>query len=343
MLVNIFRSGGVIWRKITPFSYYRGMKFKIFLTVLFSLIYCFATHAQTSYRNEFGFKSENDAYLAQGQDRYYTNGLFLYFRRAINPEKFKNDKLSKKIWSAEAGQKMYNAQFGNIPNIDYVDRPFAGYLYAGASLQWLYKNESVLKTSVQIGVVGPSSLAEEGQELYHNIFGFYELNGWQYQVKDEAALNFAVNYDRLLLRSESRAVDLTSSSEARIGNSFSGLKTGIVFRAGSLNPLYHSTLTQSNVAVGQQPDAGNKELYFFLKPSLDFVAYDATISGGLFRDDKGPKVFDSKSLVFSQEIGVAFSQKRWTIDFSLLFKTKEVKSIAKAHQYGILDVYYRFN
>ncbi|RZK73710.1 MAG: lipid A deacylase LpxR family protein, partial [Pedobacter sp.] len=35
--------------------------------------------AQT-YKNEFGFKSDNDSYLAQGSDRYYTNGLFINFR-----------------------------------------------------------------------------------------------------------------------------------------------------------------------------------------------------------------------------------------------------------------------
>ncbi|MDB5012593.1 MAG: hypothetical protein JWQ25_795, partial [Daejeonella sp.] len=36
-----------------------------------------------TYKSEFGFKSDNDAYLGYGQDRYYTNGLFLTFRHAL--------------------------------------------------------------------------------------------------------------------------------------------------------------------------------------------------------------------------------------------------------------------
>jgi hypothetical protein len=73
------------------------------------------------------------------------------------------------------------------------------------------------------------------------------------------------------------------------------------------------------------------------------VAYDATVEGGLFREDKGPVTFDVKPLVFSQQIGGMYSKNRWTIDFSLVFKSTEIKSQAKAHQYGSAALYYRFN
>lgn len=296
------------------------------------------------YKNEFGFKTENDAYLAIKQDRYYTNGLFLYFRSALKPSKKQDtSKLIKKIWSISAGQKMYNAQSGYVPNINYIDRPFAGYLYGATSLQWLFKNENIFKAEVQGGILGPSALGEEGQELYHKLFGFYELNGWQHQVKDEIALNLVLNYDRLLYRSASKQIDFSLPVEARIGNTFSGINTGVLFRTGNLNPLYHSSTTHSNVATYKAENVAFKELYFFLKPSLDLVLYDATISGGLFREDKGDVTYDTKPVVFSQELGVAYSQKRWTLNFSLIFKSKEVESAAKAHQYGIIDIFYRFD
>lgn len=54
-----------------------------------------SVHSQ-SFKNEFGFKSENDSYLAQGSDRYYTNGLFISFRRATDQTKLRNG-LEKKI------------------------------------------------------------------------------------------------------------------------------------------------------------------------------------------------------------------------------------------------------
>lgn len=317
------------------------------MRILFILVFSFLITdvlAQNNFfKNEFGFKSENDAFLATAQDRYYTNGLFFSFRSALKPNiKQDTSKLVKKIWSVHAGQKMYNAQSGYVPDITYVDRPFAAYIFGSTSLQWLFRNENIFKAEIQGGITGPSALGKEGQEFYHDVFGFYDLNGWQFQVKDELALNINLNYDRLIYRSKNKTLDFSLPLEARIGNTFSGVKAGILFRTGSLNPLYHSIATQSNVASYQEPQVNEKELYFFLKPSLDFVIYDATVSGGLFRDDKGAITYDTKPLVFSQELGIAYAKNRWTLDFSILFKSREIKSSAKAHQYGIVDIYYRF-
>src|ERR1700761_2233195 len=80
------------------------------------------------YRNEFGFRTDNDSYLFNGSDRYYTNGLFIYFNHAL---KIKPDStsLQNKILGFEIGQKIYNPQSGVIPYAFYDDRPFAGYLY----------------------------------------------------------------------------------------------------------------------------------------------------------------------------------------------------------------------
>ena len=164
------------------------MKKKIVLFTLFICLSPFFSEAQTNpYRSEFGFRSENDSYLAAGKDRYYTNGLSLNFRTALDQSKLRNKKLNKMILEFEAGQKIFNPQSGSILNIVYVDRPFAGYLYAGAALNLLYNSENNLKLSVQTGTIGPSALAKEAQELMHNSFGFYQISGWQWQVNNELA------------------------------------------------------------------------------------------------------------------------------------------------------------
>jgi lipid A 3-O-deacylase len=145
----------------------------------FSLIYLLAVNsadAQT-FKNEFGFSSDNDSYLLQGSDKYYTNGLFINFRHALDQQKLR-EKLEKKTYEIAVGQKMYNPYSGSAPDPAKQDRPFAGYLYAEGAMNWFYKNESILKAGVQIGVTGPASLAEKGQELLHNTVGFYKLEGW---------------------------------------------------------------------------------------------------------------------------------------------------------------------
>lgn len=318
----------------------RLAKFLLLLSALFPFI-CLAQ--QTEFKNEFGFRTDNDAYLAYGQDRYYTNGLFIYFRRATDQSKL-TKKLNKVIWEVEAGQKMYNPQSGSITNIAFIDRPFAAYLYAGGSVNLLFNSESSLKITAQVGTIGPDAKGKEAQELLHSIVGFYEIKGWEWQVNNEAAFNSTIAYKNLLLRNPTAKVDLSLDTYLNIGNTYAGAGAGLMFRTGNLNPFFHSATTESAVSnQSSSNDLTEKEMFFYAKPVLHFIAYDATIQGGLFRDDKGPIVFDAKSLVFSQQAGIIYSKKRWTADFSLVFKSREIKSFAKPHQYGSAALYYRFN
>lgn len=298
------------------------------------------TFAQKKYyRSELGFKSDNDAYLTTKQDRYYTNGLFISFKQALANKK---DTSTKKIWSITLGQEMYNAFSGQINQIEFVDRPFTAYLYAGASLQWLKQNENSIKVEAQIGTIGPDAQGEELQTFLHETVGFYPISGWQFQLNNEIGFNAVVNLHYLLTRSKSKTVDLSLPIRANLGNTYSGLNAGVLFRTGHLNPFYHSVATQSNVAVNQEQNLLAEEFYFYLKPSLNFVAYNATIQGGLFRDDKGPVSFNPKRFVFAQEIGLAYAKNRWTANFSVIFKTKEIDHLKKSEQYGSVDLYYRF-
>jgi lipid A 3-O-deacylase len=318
----------------------------IFISILFPslIISSLSAISQTKlYQNELGFKSENDSYLATGQDRYYTNGLFITFKRAAKTKSYTDSlKFTKKIWSATIGQYMYNAQSGQINDIKYVDRPFAAYLYGGFALQYLNNKEHVGKFELQVGTIGPNALGLEAQQVIHKTFGFYDIKGWEYQVNNEVGVNFKADLLYLIHRSENKKVDFSFPVEAKLGNTFTSLSTGILFRTGNLNPLYHSVATQSNVSNFKEAGVNEKEFYFFLKPQLQLVAYDATIAGGLFRSDKGLVTFKTNPLVFSQELGLAYAKKRWTIDFSVIFKTKEESSMVFSHQYGSFDLFYRF-
>ena len=319
------------------------LKNKIFLITIFLIFAATLLEAQQkSYKSEFGFRSENDSYLAQGQDRYYTNGLFLKFRSALDQSAIKNLKLNKVIWEVEAGQKMYNPQTGSILDLNFIDRPFAAYLYGGGSLNYLLNSESNLKLNIQFGTVGPSAKGKEAQELLHNTFGFYEIDGWQWQINNEFGINSNLEFNKLIRRVKTGKTDFILSSYLNAGNTFAGVGAGILFRTGTINPLYSSASTQSTISNNASTIA-EKEFFFYAKPMLHFVAYDATIQGGMFIDDKGPVVFDAKPLVFSQQAGAVFSKNRWTTDFSVIFKSREIKSSAKPHQYGSLALFYRLD
>ena len=319
------------------------MKLFYFLHFAFLIIPSLTYSQQTNYKNQFGFRSDNDAYLAYGQDRYYTNGLFISFRRATDQSKLVK-KLNKVIWEIEGGHKMYNPISGNIINIADVDRPFTAYLYGEGSINLLFNSENALKVSLQAGTIGPDAKGKEVQEFLHNIVGFYEIKGWEYQLNNETAINTTVDYKHFLHRSGSGTTDFTINSHLNLGNTFSGASLGVMFRAGDLRQLFHSASTESVISnKSSTQDINEKEFFFYANPMLHYVAYDATIQGGLFRNDKGPVTFDVKPLVFSQQAGLIYSKNRWTADFSVTFNSREVRSTAKPHQYGSAAFYYSFN
>jgi lipid A 3-O-deacylase len=295
-----------------------------------------------SYKNEIGFKSDNDAYLFINQDRYYTNGLFFHFRHATDQKKL-GQKMEKLIYDFSVGQEMYNPYTGFSPNPKTHDRPFAGFLYAQGDLNFFYKKESILTTSLQLGVVGPDAWGEEAQKFLHRSFGFYNIRGWDYQIKNTFAANVSVGYSKLLHRMTNKNVDLSLQTGIKVGTTYNGASAGVLFRAGSINQLFGSAST--NAIISQNSTSKNfvkNEFFFYAKPRLDLVVYDATLQGGLF-DDNSPITYDPKPIVFSQQIGFDYSSQRFTVDFSLLFKTREVESDAVAHQYGTISLYYRFS
>jgi len=316
------------------------MKLKLWLFAI-ALFTCLGSFAQ-SFKNEFGFKSDNDAYLFYGQDRYYTNGLFIYFRHATDQQKL-GEKLEKLTYEVSAGQKMFNPISGNVADPAKQDRPFAGYLYAGGNVNLFYKNERIIKAGLEVGTVGPDALGEDAQKLLHDIVGFYEIDGWKYQIKNELAVNLSAQYTQLLHRSAKKDVDFSFEGYANAGTTFSGAGVGVLFRAGNINQLFNSGYTNSVISNNAKTEKlVKREAFFYAKPQLNVIAYDATIQGSMFNDDS-PVTFKQKPLVFAQQIGFNYSSPRFTFDFGLLFKSKEVKSTAKAHQYGTISMLYRFN
>jgi lipid A 3-O-deacylase len=292
---------------------------------------------------EFGFQSDNDSFLAQGSDRYYTNGLFLFYRRGMD---FKNPKLANKVLGIEIGQKLYNAQTGGVPNATYIDRPFAGYLYAGANINYLFRNESNVKISLQAGVVGPSAKGEAVQKVIHSTFGFYTLNGWQYQIRNNAQVNLSVEYNKLLVRKE--WFDLTASVYGNVGTGFNGAGAGPLLRFGNFNQLFNSVSTQSTATRNSIAPLHKKEVFLHYKPTFNYVGYDATIQGSIFAkaDDAPTNEITSmpKHTVFSNQVGLTYGGTRWIFDATATFNTKEVKTqVFNTHQWGSVTIVYRFS
>jgi len=314
--------------------------------LLFCFFYVAAAFAQT-HRDEFGIQTDNDSYLLNGSDRYYTNGLFFYYRHALAVKSPDSTSLQNKILGFELGQKMYNPQSGVIPSAVFVDRPFAGYLYVASTLNLLYSNESNIKLSAQFGIVGPASLAQGAQELLHNAFGLYKIVGWQYQIQNNPELNLSVEYNKLLARAS--FIDLSLSSYANLGNGFTGAGAGPLLRIGNFNQLFNSESTQSTaIAANHVAPLHKSEFFIYYKPQVNVVAYDATIQGSLFVKHTN-EYFNNTEItetpepvILSNQVGAVYTTSRWVYDLSVTFHTKDDKAMLQPDAWGSILVIYRF-
>ncbi|MFD0792825.1 lipid A deacylase LpxR family protein [Mucilaginibacter litoreus] len=319
------------------------MKFKL-LTLVACLLAAAPVFAQTR-TTEIGAMSENDSFLGQGSDRYYTNGIFIYYRHALDASK--NPALANKVLEFEIGQKIFNAQSGGIPSTEFLDRPFAGYLYAGSSLNLLYKNESNLKLSAKVGIVGPAAGGEPIQNFIHDTFGFYKLTGWPYQIRNDVELNLSADYNKLLARAS--WADISLASYVNLGTGFTGAGIGPLIRLGNFNQLFHSVSTQSTASTANvAPPLHNHELFFYYKPQANLVGYDATIQGSMFKDhpEAGTRevTLDKEPFIFSNQLGVSYVSSRIVLDIGAVIQTKDTKQMVKStHQWGSVTLLYRFN
>ncbi len=323
------------------------MTHKIFCFLL--CLSCWLGASAQSHSKEIGAETDDDSYLAQGSDRYYTAGTFIYYRQALKVDEATH--LQNKVLGFEIGQKLYTPQSGSIAfngNPDdprYIDRPFAAYLYVGANLNYLYKDESNLKLSAQVGVVGPAALGKETQQSIHNLFGLYHPSGWEYQVDNDFEINFSAQYNRLLARSSWADVSLTSY--ANLGNGFTGAGIGPMVRLGDFNQLFNSESTQSTAIKSTNfKPLHDHELFFYYQPQLNAVVYDATVQGSLF-NKRSPTSMEvtgqPERFVLSNQLGIGYSGKRFVLDVAAIFHTKDVKTEFESEQWANVTLLYRFN
>ena len=308
------------------------------LLALLVLLISGSAFSQEGNRTELGFRNDNDAYLMIKQDQYYTNGIHFFIRRAVDSSRL-SERWRNKIWSVNLGQKIFNAYKGDIHNIREIDRPITGYLFAEAKMNWYTDKEAVFSLGVELATIGPNAMGEKVQQRFHDTFGFYTVNGWDYQLRNALGLDLHGGYSRLIVR-PGKSFDITFHASTSIGLNHSFLSAGPGFRLGRLNSLFESVFTGSRLqSDGKEP---KREIFLFYSPQLKWTAYNSTIQGGMLVDDKGPVTFKIEPWVFGNVAGIQYASRKIALNYSYSFNTREVESNAGFQQFGSLSISYYF-
>jgi len=207
------------------------------------------------------------------------------------------------------GQSMYTPKDFSRTDLILDDRPYAGLLYMG--LSWNRRkhepqaNLEMLDTrEITLGVIGPWSLAEQTQNLVHDARGIDKFSGWQHQLKNEPAIQFALDQKYKGYRGTDAitpgfSADSIRSLGVRLGNIETSATLGIEGRIGWNLPndfgsypirpgaenrppsaaSIHSAADGANTtAIKSQPG-----VHLFGTFETKLVAHDFSLDGNFFR------------------------------------------------------------
>jgi len=292
--------------------------------------------------SEAGVILDNDLYTSTVNDKYYTNGVELFYRYL---NKKSNEKINKQITEFRIGQYIYNPETVKADDIYVNDRPFAGYLFGRVGIHTYYQDESVLKLNFQAGYVGQNALGEEIQELFHNTFGYVAVHGWQHQIHNALALQLNGFYSKKINALSNQNIDLHAVGELNAGTVNNGISVGLLSRISlkKLLPVYNSNLYNASLNSNPQVYKDEQEFYFYIAPYLNYQAYDATIQGSMFNDNS-PVTFDLVPFRFNGEAGFKYRKNNWNLSYVFVYRGKELKNnVVEGYFYGSIGIGYILN
>lgn len=311
------------------------LSFVLFLAITNSL-------SQRKYAKQFSFLNDNDVYTSTSQDRYYTNGMFLNYRFLGTT---KNEKILKKAYQIQLGHRMYSPYKAVVFGITEHDRPFAANIFGEFGIDY-YFSEDVLKTSVEIGMIGPSAMGEGMMKFVHDILDLEDATGWKYQIADAFAFGGELTYVKPLWTDDTNYFDISWYNNARAGTVFVNATSGLYARVGfkPLQKLVNSIAFGGNLNNDTTNFNNEVEVFFYAKPTLTLVGYDATIQGSIFNNNS-PVTYDVERFYFASEFGIRFTANRFNFGYAVHVHGKKLKSIRvpNTNIYGSILLSYQFN
>ena len=268
----------------------------------------FQSKGQTTYKNrEYSLANENDVYLLQDSDRYYSNGIIFHRRWVPGSGLSQNDSI-KHILDFEFSHKTYTPQDLGFRNFENYERPYAGLLTLGLSSQKFISPTFSRTLGIEAAVVGDVSGAQLFQEWYHDKLGFKSPQGWRYQIPNEFLVNLKAGLSKQFWVLPKR-LDVIIDSEAYLGTGFTHFTQRVDARFGQLRQLENSSF--KNASIGRGSDQMTVFTYFFFGYGGQYVLQNITIAGSLL-NDRAPHTEELLRYVRHWRIGWATNSHKTT-------------------------------
>jgi lipid A 3-O-deacylase len=228
------------------------------------------------------------------------------------------------------GQSIFTPKDLRLKPPDPRDRPYAGWLYIGASLLQDTDRRMLENLELDAGIVGPGSLAKQVQNDFHQFIGVAQAKGWSSQLQNEPGI--MLSYERLwrlpLAGDPNTGIDIVPQLGATAGNIMTyGEAGGLLGIGKGLQADYGPIRIRPALSGTDYFDAGALDgevgFYFFAGAQGRVVGHNIFLDGNTFRHSLSvPK----KNLVADLQAGFSLVwSASFRFDLSVIRRTEEFR------------------
>lgn len=276
----------------------------------------------------------------------YTNGLFvsLYDLSWEGDDDYQPPALTQPLlWMINGddsrafsehtiGQSMVTPEDIGKAVPDPNDAPYAGLLMYRAS-HIVIRDNFADNVNMTIGLIGPSTKAEQIQKYIHKVTGSERPMGWDYQLEDEPVFMLArTGIWRHALAGD--FLDLILTAHARAGNLESSVGAGGIVRIGGGLADSFATTALSFGRIST-PAAVNGSWYAYAGFEGDYVFNYIFVDGNTYRDSRSSDL-KRQQLMFTA--GLSYSWQNFSL--SLAYKSGTAMDVLKTgrDEFGSLSL-----
>lgn len=331
----------------------RTFGFAALASVLFA---DFAVAQSTDDAGTLSLLVENDLFGA-GTDRHFTNGLKVsYTTQEYTPEQ--NEPLGFiadliPFWPSGAkaratyslGQNIYTPEDISQRALQPDDRPYAGWLYLGGGLIVVSDDGRQSDAMIlEVGMVGPASLAAEVQTRWHEAFDFQEPRGWDNQLENEPGIVLTYEHQRQIYETP-LALGLNADAVPNVGFALGNIATylsgGLTVRVGRdlSTDLGPPRIRPSLPGSSYIRAADGFNWYTFASLGARLVGRNIFLDGNTFTDSHS---VDKRPVVADFQTGIAMQYQDWRFAYTYVIRSEEFVNQDQVDRFGSINISYRF-
>ena len=298
----------------------------------------------------FVLQVENDLF-GGGTDQYYTQGVQVTFvpKDKWEPEWFKDlmDMIpgvnldGDSTFVIALGQQMFTPEDTTLPNPDSTDRPYAGWLFGSVGAIVEKPDSHLLQNvSLDLGIVGPASLAGYTQRRWHSLIGVGLPRGWGKQLHNEPGimLSYQARLRQPILEPQHfLELDVTPTAGVALGNVLTQASVGASIRLGqNLGLTYGAPFIRPSLPAAAIVRAkGQFGWNLFAGIEGRAVARNIFLDGNTIGDSRS---VDKKNFVLDFQGGIEFTLGYARLSFTQIYRTREFEGQRVPSQFGSISL-----